>query len=218
MFVALDFKAMEVCVLQWLSNDPRLLKIISSGRDIYSTIYSLLYGQKSTSENRQFIKRVFLPIVYGMQASTLSSEYGVTLEDAKTLIAKINGFFDVSMSWVQSHQDRLKVEPISVDFFGRVRRYSDNFHAVRNAVIQGPAAVICQDRLIALYDRLYKSCDIVATIHDEYILDVPRQNLCDVVFYAVETLQNPSELSPGLNLKVDVKCGDRLSDMKPFKI
>src|SRR6185503_18156205 len=45
-FAVIDFKSLEAHVLQWLSKDERLGKIISSGRDIYTTIYSLLFGQK----------------------------------------------------------------------------------------------------------------------------------------------------------------------------
>lgn len=217
-FVDIDFKAMEVCVLQWLSGDERLRKIISSGRDIYTTIYSLLYGQKCTDDKRQFIKEAFLPIVYGMQAGTLSARLGVSRDEAETLITKIGGFFEASMDWVQSHQDRLRVDPVAVDHFGRRRRYEDNHHAVRNQVIQGPAAVICLEKLIALYDRLCKSCEIVATIHDGYILDVPRRQLYDVVFYAVETLQAPSDLAAGLLLKVDVKVGTDLANMTTFNV
>jgi len=217
-FVDLDFKAMEVCVLQWLSKDERLLKIILSGRDIYTTIYSLLYGQKCPDDKRQFIKEVFLPIVYGMQANALSA-CGISRDEAETLITKINEFFHVAMSWVQSHKDNLKHDPVLVDFFGRVRRFEegDNHNAVRNAIIQGPAAVICSDRLIALYDKIHNHCEIVANIHDAYILDVPKSKLYDVVYHAVETLQDTSGF-PGLHLKTKVKVGSNLTDMKLFNL
>lgn len=217
-FAVLDFKAMEASVLQWLAKDERLGKIISSGRDIYSTIYSLLYGRKCSETGRQFIKDSFLPVVYGMQAESLAARLNISLDDAQTLLTKIHGFFATSMSWVQEQQDKLKQTPTLADYFGREREYPDSHYKARNAVVQGPAAVICLEKLIALHKRLFGMCEIIATVHDAYYLDVPASKIYDVVFHALEVLQSPSEFAPGLVLRVGVNSGNTLDKLMPFNV
>lgn len=217
-FVVLDYKSHEVCVLQWLSKDERLARIISSGRDIYTTIYSLLYGQKCTDDKRQFIKDAFLPIVYGQQADSLATRLKVSQEEASTLIKKINTYFGTAMGWVQEYQDRVKEFPVVADHFGRTRHFGDKAWSVRNAIVQGPAAAVCLEKLISLYDRLSSHCEIVASIHDAYVLDVRQNELYDIVFYAIEVLQGPSTLAPGLPLRVDVKVGNDLDNLSTYTL
>jgi DNA polymerase I-like protein with 3'-5' exonuclease and polymerase domains len=210
---------MEVYVLQWLSKDERLGKIISSGRDIYSTIYSLLYGRKCNKENRQLIKESFLPIVYGMQSESISDRLNINVSEAKELLKRINGFFSTAMDWVQDQQDKAKKSSVVCDYFERPRDYSDRSPlAVRNAVVQGPAAIVCMEKLISLFDKVFKQCEIVASIHDAYVLDIPCNLMYDVVYYATEVLQEPSVFMPGLKLTVDVNIGNDLENIVPFKI
>lgn len=217
-FAVFDFKSMEVYVLQWLSKDERLGKIISSGRDIYTTLYSLLYGRKCNKENRQLIKDSFLPIVYGMQADSLSERLKVNLDESKELLKRINGFFSTAMNWVQDQQNKTKESSIVCDYFQRPRDYTDRFWAVRNAVVQGPASIVCLEKLISLFDKVFNYCEIVANIHDAYVLDIPCNVLYDVVYYATEVLQAPSVFMPGLKLTIDVNVGDDLENINPFRI
>lgn len=212
-FVVLDFKSTEAHVLQFLSKDERLGKIIESGRDIYSTIYSLLYGQKCTPKDRQFIKDSFLPIVYGMQATSLAERVGITQDEAAELILNINKYFSVAMGWVQNHQDRLKAGEKVADYFGRIREY-DKPWAIRNAVIQGPAAIVCQEKLI----DLHSVWEVAAAVHDGYYLDVPRSVLYETVFRAVEVLEKPSRLMPGFKLPVEIKVGENLEELNNYNL
>ena len=214
-FMMLDFKACEVCLLQWLSKDERLGKIIASGRDIYSTIYALLYG-RCNKDSRQTIKDAFLPVVYGMQSESLATRINVTRGEADGLINNINAFFGTAMTWVQAAQDQAAHG--TSDYFGRPRTYDGNWHAARNAVVQGPAAALCQEKLIALRDRLVGLCEVAATIHDAYLLDVPKQLQRDVAFIAEEELQRESTICPGLKLRVGVTVGNDLANMTNYNL
>lgn len=216
-FVMLDFKACEVYLLQWLSKDERLGKIIASGRDIYSTIYSLLYECKCTKDNRQTIKNAFLPIVYGMQSESLAERIHVTRSEAECLIKNINLFFSTAMGWVRDAQERAKQSEVS-DYFGRTRKYTDNYHAARNAVVQGPAAIVCSEKLIDLKDRLVNHCEIVVSIHDAYLLSVPKKMIYEVAYIAEEELQKESIMCPGLKLHVDITSGNDLANMTEFNL
>jgi hypothetical protein len=213
-FVVLDFKAMEVCVLQSLSSDEKLGRIIDSGRDIYSTIYSLLYGFKCTDANRQFIKAVFLPIVYGLQEDSLVSRLGLSHAEARTLNKNIRKNFPQMMDWMDRVEAQARAGQKVYDYCGRGRHFSDKPWTARNASVQGPAAIVCMEKLISLYDAMRGLCEIVATIHDGYILDVPKQNLQEIVYRAEEILTSKSNQLPGVRLSVDIKEGSSLAELK----
>lgn len=216
-FAVFDYKAMEVHVLWWLTKDERLGKIISSGRDIYSTIYSLLFGLKCTDQTRQFIKETFLPIIYGQQAKSLAEEFNIHREEAADLIAKVGRYFGTAVEWVQAKAECARRGEVVCDFFGRPRRYDDKHHVVRNAVVQGPAAVVCLEKLIALWDRVFGRCEVALTVHDAYILDTPAKSLRNVVVDALDVLESESVMCPGLRLPVKVGVGHDLANLSEFK-
>lgn len=218
LFAVLDYRAMEVHVLWWLTRDERLGKIISSGRDIYSTIYSLLFGLKCTDQTRQFIKQTFLPIIYGQQAKSLAAEFNIQREDAADLIAKVGRYFGTAVEWVQTKAERARRGEVVCDFFGRPRRYDDKHHVVRNAVVQGPAAVVCLEKLIALWDRVFGRCEVALTVHDAYILDTPAKSLRNVIVDALDVLESESVMCPGLRLPVKVAVGRDLANLSEFKL
>lgn len=199
--VTFDFRSMEVYVLQWLSHDEVLGKIISSGRDIYSTIFSLFYGARATKENRQFIKDAFLPIVYGIQADSLARKLNVSFEEARELVRFVNKYFSGAMNWLQLHQDKAKNGETVYDFLGRPRSY-DKHWIVRNAIVQGPAAAVCLEKLIALHEGL--DCEIVASIHDAYVVDSHVKRMDDITSRAINILESPCQILPNLKLKCDL--------------
>lgn len=212
----LDYKAMEVYILHWLSKDERLGKIISSGRDIYSTIYSLLFGLKCADSNRQFIKDTFLPVVYGIQSESLANKLEISQEDAKSLIEKYKTYFATAMSWVQKHQDQAR-EGVVCDYLGRPRSYEKEHWIARNAIVQGPAAAVCLEKLVSVYDELFGHCEIVATIHDAYILEIPKYIFQEIVLRATQILEEPSQILPDLKLKVGVNVAvTDLANTVPF--
>lgn len=207
-FIVLDYSHMEVSVLQWLSGDEALGEIIKSGEDVYAGIYRILAGKASKSDTtRQFVKSMFLPIVFGMQATRLSIQLNLSLKGAESLIGQIYEKFPTALSWVEKQQNK-----ITPDCFGRVRDYEESYK-VRAAVIQSPAAVICLEKLVSLHQQC-KRLDLVASIHDAYIGIVEERFLEFVASEAKQLLESPSEFAPGLVLKVSCEIGSDLKNLR----
>lgn len=196
-FAELDFKAAEVCVLQWLSKDQRLGKIIESGRDIYQTIAFLF-----DAPDRKFVKEFFLPTYYGMQPKAFSERMNISLDEAKQYYDKVYKFFGTSMEWLDGHVDNVKINSVSVDYFGRPRNHSEKPWSVRNSVVQSVAAIFFQEKLIKLSD----SFEVFANVHDAYFLYVLEKEK-DLLKDAIDILESPSELIPNLKIKVECKIG-----------
>lgn len=212
-FMIFDYKHMEASVLQWLSGDEVLRQILCAGQDIYEAIYSIVSGGHpcNTPEKRQLIKNSFLPVVYGAQAKTLAEQLDISPKGAETLISKFYDSFPTAMTWVQEQQDRAKDQKVA-DYFGRIRSY-DKPYIARNAVIQSVAAMICLDKLVVLYGRLKNYMQFIATIHDAYLGVVEDKYLDHVAKEGRLILEAPSDLAPGLRLKVDCKASPDLSQI-----
>lgn len=206
-FIQFDYKCMEVYVLQYLSKDEKLGKIINSGKDIYETISRLLeFG------NRSFVKETFLPVVYGLQPDNLAEKHNISVLEARKYIDNLYSFFSTAFSWIKEQSDNIKINPIAQDIFGRKRDHRDKPWGVRNAIVQGTASVICLEKLIHLFDFL----PVVANIHDAYFLEVLKSDVEEVVNKGKKILEQESEMCKGLKLKVEIQVGDHLNNLEKF--
>jgi len=164
-FCLFDYKSHEVCVLQWLSGDKNLGKILDSGQDVFSSIWKYSTGVEPTAVHREKCKSIFLPMVYGQGIKSVAERLNVSVESATRLSNNIKKLFPAAFDFVKNSGN--------TDYFGRVRQFEDGKeYKSRNFVIQAPAAIICLYKLIKLYDNLPKGCDIVGHIHDGYLLGV----------------------------------------------
>lgn len=210
-FICLDYKHMEVSVLQWLTGDEFLADILSGGADVYESIWTAVTGL-SGSGHRQHGKDIFLPVVYGMGSQTLSEKLGIKEESASKLINKVYTRFRKSFEWVKRQQDN-SIDGICYDAFGR-RHYVDEKHKIRNFIVQSPAALICLDKLVKLYKALNGLARIGMHVHDGYVIFAPKANLYKVAKIAKEVLEAEDELYPGLLLKSTCQTGEKLNELK----
>lgn len=192
-----DFHAMEVAVLEAITGDANLKAALESG-DAYSGVYKQLSGQECTPEGRQMIKGVLLPVLYGMQPYGLSKSLNISKESAENLFGEIHRQYGTASDYLLS-AERAASDGKFTDFLGRGREYGDDFHAARCAAVQGPAAVVCLEKLIALH-----GVTTHATVHDGYILSCNKLDVDDTISKVKEILESPSKYIPGLKLNVQI--------------
>ncbi len=218
-FVGFDFKHMEVTLLQWLTGDEELGRIIESGEDVYRGIYRTIIGQAcNTAEKRQLVKDVFLPMMYGMGISTLVEKIGISANAASTLFNVIRDRFATAWHWLDERQEQAKSTPIMRDHFGRRRTFDEKVWTVRNFLVQSPAAVVCLEKLIAFYDALGDVGSLLYSIHDGYVVVAKKDNLGKVVGIGRKVLEGSSKMCPGLNLRLACGIGVKMSHMKDVPI
>jgi len=214
-FVQLDYRAMEVAVLQWLSKDPVLEAIVSDpSKDVYEEVFKTVTDAgECGKEERDLAKSFFLPVFFGMQPYALSQRIGVEQGLAQQIIDLIGQKFPTAWRWVQDRHEEAKENGRVTDFFGRVREVHESYLA-RHFAIAAPAASICLERLVRLHDALpADETKLIFSIHDGYVLATSRPCLTDAVNTSRSILEGDIPMCPGLKLRTSCEAGKNLAKM-----
>ncbi len=216
-FMIFDYKNMEVSVLAEICKDKNLIKILESGKDFYEEVYKIVIGGENKN-SRSIAKKIFLPIIYGQAHLSLSDQLSVSESTAKELINRLRKVFPDAFEFSDNAQDEARNNGYVKDLFSRTRIFNDNFHKARNFVIQSPAALLCLEKLINLYDGLNKKeARIVFSIHDGYGISVAKDNFFSLYAGIKAILESDSILLPSLKLRTSLKIGKNLNEMLDFK-
>lgn len=216
-FLTTDFRHCEVTVLQWLSKDQTLAKLLSEG-DLHNKIYEEITGDPCDTEvKRNKSKLMFLPVMYGCGATRLSSLISVPVPVASELIARIKLKFKTAWDWMYERQEMAKLGPI-VDHFGRPRLFTpDESYKARDFSVQGVAATICQEKLIELDKNLENvGVDLAFVVHDGYCMTAKVSAVRNACKILKQVLESESVICPGLKMKIEIKLGVKLDEMKSF--
>ncbi|RDJ35371.1 MAG: hypothetical protein DWQ19_11185 [Crenarchaeota archaeon] len=213
-FLYFDFKHMEVNMLQWLSKDEEMKKILLSGKDFYESVWELLTAAPCNKERRGLCKLFFLPVFYGLGAESLSKKLNWPVESCRGLIKKIQIYFHTAWSWIKSYQ--LGKDGSVYDHFGR-RRIFDNVYKVRNFVVQSPASLVCLHKLVLLISKL-DIADVCMHIHDGYVISCKNEFIPKAYKTAKEILESENELYSGLKLNVDCRRGISLNELVSYNL
>lgn len=215
-FVYLDYKHMEVSMLEWMTNDSNLSKIINSNSDVYESIWEKLTGRPATTGQRDICKKIFLPILFGQKAYSLSGKLGIEEKNAEKLIYKLRRSFPVAFSWVDSQN--VDSNNIATDIFGRRRKFElEDFYKIKNFCIQSPSNMVCLRKLVKLHEAIKDEAKLCMHIHDGYVLSCSKQKLRSICDLAKKTLEEEEDMFPNLKLKVSCKFGESLSNLKNIK-
>lgn len=216
-FLQADFKACEVVVLQWLSKDEVLKEVIASGQDVYKLIFKIITGKDClTPQQRTFCKRVFLPVMYGLGPKGLAKQLKIEEATAEALVNRIHRKFSVATQWMQNQQQLAKEQGYTVDAFGRPRTYKDGeFYLARNFAVQGVAATICQEKVIQLHNALKSTkAKLCFVVHDAVMISCPEDRVIETSQLIQTVLEKASDICADLTMKVEIKYGKNLSEMK----
>jgi len=210
-----DFKSCEVAVLQWLSGDEQIKKILDSGEDLHRAIYEIVTGDKcDTDKKRNISKKMFLPVMYGCGPKGLAANLDVGASVGAELFQRIRSNFPTATHFMLEKQRDAK-HGVVTDYFGRPRKFPEGeAYRFRNTFVQAVAATVCQEKLIALWKSLDgETARLAFSIHDGYgiVCDIPTAK--QTYQTVKDTLESESVLCPGLSMKVAIKFGLKLSNM-----
>ncbi len=216
LFMYFDFKNMEVSMLQHLSGDVELGKVLEK-EDAYSEIYEMITGIKGDPDCREKAKKMFLPVIYGQSSANLGKRLKVAEATAHKIVTRIYDLFPTALRWVESYQEQAKQNGWVKDNFGKRRHFDqgESFLA-RNFSIQAPAATICLEKLVKIHEALKGMSQVAYSVYDGYCVYATKKNWKTVFQKGCDILTSESELCPGLRLKVACRAGRNLDDLKPL--
>jgi len=229
-FIEADYKQLEYRVWAGYSKDEKMLREISSGKDIHRLIAAEVFQispDKVTKEQRRMAKSVSFGLMYGRSNKAIAREFNMDVEEASNIAKRFFMGYSKASRWLKNVEWFAKEHKYIVNAYGRKRRLPDinssnivkKGHAARQAVnfpIQSMASDITSIATIRVFNKLkefgFKS-KIIMTIHDAIVLEVPRDELNKVIKIIRGEMERPIS-KVDVPLKVDIQVGKRLGLMK----
>jgi DNA polymerase I len=179
-----DFPQQEVRIAALLSGDRALLAACESG-DVYLGIAKRLglVPEGATDEThrneRNIFKTVVLGILYGLGAGSLAMRTGLSMFEAREILARLHAEFRVFEDWAANTIDRAGLTlQLSTRLGWSVNWSPGTSHrTLRNWPIQATGAEILHVASV-LAER--RGLRIVAPIHDAFMAEGPAADIEDV--------------------------------------
>lgn len=217
-----DYSQIELRLLSHISEDERMQDAFLNGEDIHTVTASQVFGvalEEVTPLMRSRAKAVNFGIVYGISDFSLSQDIGVTRKEAKVYIENYLEKYHGVREYMQSVVEKAKQDGYVKTLYGRWRPMpelaSSNYNirsfgerVALNMPIQGTAADIIKLAMIGVYRRLKSeklSARLLLQVHDELIVECPKQEEAIVKVLLKEEMERAAKLS--VPLTADVHAG-----------
>ena len=176
-----DWKSQEIAVAGALSNDERLLAAYQSG-DIYMAFArdAGLVPSDATEHThphvREMCKTIVLGIGYGMQAESMAIRAGISVAEARNLLALHRHAYRKFWQWADNTIATALFMGEMVTKFGWRRRILDNpnVRSLQNWPVQSHGAEMMRAAAIAATEV---GLTLAAPIHDAFLLLSPLATL-----------------------------------------
>ncbi len=193
LLVSADYSQIELRVLAHYAQDPTLLAAFHDGADIHSRTAGLLYDtapEDVTKEQRRNAKTINFGLIYGMGATKLAQELGISLAESRAFIARYFERLAKLKTFYDSVEEEARKQGYVTTLAGRRRLLPDIAASSQqlqslakrqaiNTLIQGSAADIIKLAMLAVYhDPVLQSMGVklLLQVHDELLLEAPKEN------------------------------------------
>ena len=215
-----DYSQIELRLLAHFSGCKELIEAYCQGEDIHALTASQVFNvplNDVTAQLRREAKAVNFGIIYGISAFGLSNDLNIGAKKAKEYIDKYFERYSDVKEYMNTNVKNASDNGFVKTLFGRkrvineIRSSNHNLRsfgerAAMNMPLQGSSADIIKKAMINVYNRLmqggYKA-KLVLQVHDELIIDCPKDEANDVA----EILKNEMENAVSLKVPLTVEVG-----------
>jgi DNA polymerase-1 len=194
--------------LAHFSGDAALTEAFNQGEDIHLATAVQLFGEEEAKAKRHFAKAVNFGLLYGMGPKKLSEDTGVTMGEAKEVIQSYFATFPTVKSYLESVQERVKVDGYVETILKRRRIFDyENAGGMQkaammresvNTVFQGSAADLIKLSMLEIDTMIQEEAldaFMLLQIHDELIFEVKEEKVEEIVKRFVHTMESVLELN-----------------------
>lgn len=221
--VAADYSQIELRIMAHLSGDRGLKAAFEQNLDVHSATAAEVFGVELasvTGEQRRSAKAINFGLIYGMSAFGLGRQLHIGRNQAQEYIDLYFSRYPGVQAYMDSIRKRAAEQGYVETLFGRrlylpeirasngMRRQAAERTAI-NAPMQGTAADIIKLAMISVDQWLADkklNARMIMQVHDELILEVPQDELEDVLSGLKARMSNAARLD--VPLVVDVGVGD----------
>jgi DNA polymerase I len=229
LLLSADYSQIDLRVLAHLSGDPTLVAAFQRGEDIHMRTAMEVLGVsagKVDAEARRLAKVINFGIIYGMGATRLAGELGISLAEASDYIKRYFERLAGVSAWFKETLDRARKDGYVTTMFGR-RRYLPELNAPAggaraqaeriaiNTPIQGSAADLIKVAMIGLHKQLQErkiDAAMVMQVHDELLIEVRKEALPEAAEVAKREMEGVATMR--VPLKVELKWGSNWAEMR----
>ena len=229
--VAADYSQIELRILAHVSGDDHLRDAFARNADLHRETAALVLHKDPadvTVGERSMAKMVNFGIAYGLSDFGLSERANIPRAEAQAFINTYFATYSGISYYMLAIKEQARTQGFVTTLLGRKRQIPEL--AARNPTlraagermainmpIQGTAADIVKIAMIRLDERLraggFRARPLLQ-VHDELLLEVPRDELDGLVPILRETME--SALPLDVPLTVDIKVGDDWESMTPL--
>ncbi len=228
--VSADYSQIELRILAHVSGDEHLKTAFAEGRDIHRDSAALVLRKdpaEVTPDERSMAKMVNFGIAYGMSDFGLASRAGIPRDQARAFIDRYFATYSGISYYMLHIKETARARGYVTTLLGRRRDISELRSTNRSLVaagermainmpIQGTAADIMKIAMIRVAARLRAEgfkVRLLLQVHDELLLEVPRDEVDRLVPLVRDTMEGALALD--VPLTVDVKTGEDWESMTP---
>lgn len=213
-FVAADFKAIELRVEACLAHDEHLRELFNSGADVHAVFAKDVYGPDFTDEQRSICKTFVYAGAYGEEPASTGSRLNLAPRVASAIHSKLNGF----MPAVRTYQAQTKRRVLSgedlVTPFGRTRHnYLITDKNMKDIVKESwafePQSIANDINLNALIQLEKDGIQLRTTTHDSDMAECKASEAKEVGEHMREVMERTARecYSDYVEFPVDIKIG-----------
>ena len=218
-FIDADYSQVELRVFAHISKDSNMIKAFKNGVDIHKEVASKVFNKpldEVTKEERTRAKAVNFGIVYGISDFGLAEQLHVPRKEAKEYIEEYLSKYKGIKNYMEEIDKIAKEKGYVTTIFDRRRNIpelkSQNYmirqfgsRAALNMPIQGTAADIMKKAMIEVNKKIEEynlKTRILLQVHDELLLEVPKEEKDQVIKMLKDSMENVVELSVPLIAEV----------------
>jgi len=165
-----------------LSQDPFMVKALTSGMDIHLYIAKSVWGDCGDEMNkihREWSKTISFGLIYGMTVGSLMYKLNMDRRRAKEVTDQYKGQFPRIDPWMKEIIHSVRNSGYVRYWSGRIWREDNPIDAYKgcNAVVQGGCADMLSIAALRVDEWLREQGDnyrIINFVHDELIAEVPE--------------------------------------------
>ncbi len=221
-FLSADYSQIELRLLAHLSGDAELVATFHAAGDVHRRTAALINGlpeAEVTSQMRSRAKAINFGVIYGMGARALARRISVSVREAAAFIDAYFRMYPGVRDYVTATREAARRDGFVTTMSGRRRPLPDLVSddprrrslAERMAVntpIQGAAADLIKQAMLRVDGELRRGGSralLLLQVHDELLLEVPRDELADVSAVVRDAMEQVAALA--VPLVVDVHDG-----------
>lgn len=222
LLVSIDWSQIEYRGAVWVSQDPHMMQLWRDDPsiDYHNATLDLLMG----AIDRDACKVVNFGTLYGMGAKGLSASLSgmgrpTTKAEAQQILNQIFGVRPSLKRLINDISARAARDHYVQNALGRVCDVDRGFeYKGLNYLVQGTVGDMMREALVrlqALIDRMQWPVDILMTVHDEVVFEIPEERVEELAPLLAAEMMRCEFI--GIPILADIEIGRRWSDAVAFE-